>query len=79
LQSEENYWWNYRFISYLIYRFRSGHISPWFPAASSQIDQILEHESHATAQALVVAELLDILEVEVQWRETLKENNKTDA
>ena len=64
--------------SNLINSFWSGHISPRLPAASSEIDQILKHESDATAQALVVAKLLDFFEVEVQRRETLKKSIKQD-
>jgi hypothetical protein len=61
-------------VCYLIDRFGSGNVSPRFPVASSEVDNVLEHEPDAAAPVLVVAQLLDLAEVIVERSQTLRRN-----
>ena len=58
-------------IPYLVNSLGSCDITTWFPLTSSQVDQILEHEPDATADALLLDDLLHVLEVVLERRQAL--------
>ena len=60
---------------HLVNRFRSGDVSPRLPLACPEIDQILKHKSDSAAHVLLTDDAVDVPEVQVEWRQTLKDKN----
>ena len=58
-------------IPYLVNSLGSCHITTRFPLTPSQVHQILEHEPDATADALLLDDLLHVLEVVLKRRQAL--------